>query len=994
MFRTLKLVPAGVVCVLLLLAGADEANGQVRISQIYGAGGNAGAVFNSDYVELFNAGGAPASIAGFSIQYAATAGVNWSKANITAGVIPPGGYVLLRITAAGANGAAIAPDLDVAGTIAMAAGAGKVALLSNQVTITTGTICPAVAGLLDFVPYGPGTNCPNPTTPNLGAALAAFRAVGGCTDTDNSTSDFTAAAPAPRNSASPLNLCSIPSISISDVSQNEGNFGSSTFAFTVSLSSPAPAGGVTFDISTADSTATVADSDYVQNSLVGQTIAQNGTSYTFNVSVTGDLVPEQDQSFFVNISAVTGASLGDTQGRGTIVNEDGAVITKIHDIQSSGASSPMVGQVATIEGIVIGDFETATRLGGFFVQEEDADADGDPATSEGIFVFNNGPDVVAAGNKVQVTGTVAEAFGQTELTAITNVTVVAASGLAVTHSTITFPVASPTFLERYEGMAIRIDQPLTVSEVFNHARFGELLLSQGGRLATPTNVVLPGAAAAAQQAANNLRKILLDDGSNTQNPDPVQNPEGNLSANNTARVGEIVNNTPAGQNPILGVLGFDFSVYRIQPTGALTFFNPTDNPRPAAPSPVGGRVRVAGANVLNFFTTLDTGSPICGPSGNIDCRGANTAAEFNRQRDKIVNGLLAMDPHVLGINELENNNTVSIQNLVDRLNTVSGVPGKFAFIGGGATIGTDAIRGALIYQPAVVNPVGGPAVLTNAVDARTLDNRSRPPLAQTFERVGTKSSLQRFTVVVNHFKSKGSSCSGDTVGGVLDVDASDGQGECNRTRISVALALIDWLATNPTLDPTPAADRKILIIGDLNSYALEDPIQAMTDPSFTKFGLTGFNANAVFKNLISQYVGTGGYSYVFDGQSGYLDHALANPMLETLVTGVTEFHVNADEPRAIDYNTEFKSAGQITSFYDSNFYRFSDHDPVLVGFNPLCGDLDDDGDVDVADQTLIRSKFGSSGLGANRRFDYDRNGTVNSNDYRIWLNCQRQYAAP
>ncbi len=668
-------------------------------------------------------------------------------------------------------------------------------------------------------------------------------------------------------------------------------------------------------------------------------------------------------------------------------------ITRIHDIQSGNASSPLVGQDVAIEGIVVGDFETSAWLGGFFVQEEDGDVDMDPTTSEGIFVFNNGPDVVSPGDQVQVTGTVAEAFGQTELTSVTNV-IVKSTGNTVTPSSITFPVANSTFLERYEGMSIRIDQPMTVSEVFDHARFGEILLSQGGRLLTPTNIVLPGAAAIAQQTANDLRQILLDDGSNTQNPDPVHYPEGNLSANNTARVGEVVNNTPAGQNPILGVLGYDFGTYRIQPTEPLTFFGPSDNPRPVAPAAVGGRVRVAGANVLNFFTTIDTGSAICGPSATIDCRGANTAAEFNRQRDKIVNGLLAMDPHVLGISELENNTLISIQNLVDRMNTVAGVPGKFAFVGDGSTIGTDAIRVALIYQPAVVNPVGGPAILTDAVDARTLDERNRPALAQTFERLGSKANLQRFTVVVNHFKSKGSACSGDVVGGAPDVDTGDGQGECNRTRISIALALVDWLATNPTLDPTPVADRKVIILGDLNSYAMEEPIQAMTNPLFAKPGLTGFNPNAVYRDLISRYVGAQGYSYVFMGQSGYLDHALANPALETLITGVSEFHVNADEPRAIDYNTEFKSPGQVVSFYDSNFYRFSDHDPVLVGFNPLCGDLDDDGDVDVVDQTLIRSKFGLSGLSASRRYDYDRNGTVNSNDYRLWLDCQRQYAAP
>ena len=181
--------------------------GQVRISQIYGAGGNAGATLKSDYVELFNAGQSTASLTGLSIQYAATTGSTWSRANLS-GSIPAGGYFLVRITAAGANGTDITPDLDGSGSISMAAGAGKVALMDTQTTITNGTVCPTTS-VLDFVPYGTGTNCSNPTA-TINATLAAFRANGGCTDTDNSTNDFSTATPAPRNASSAVHVCSSP----------------------------------------------------------------------------------------------------------------------------------------------------------------------------------------------------------------------------------------------------------------------------------------------------------------------------------------------------------------------------------------------------------------------------------------------------------------------------------------------------------------------------------------------------------------------------------------------------------------------------------------------------------------------------------------------------------------------------------------------------------------------------------------------------------------
>ena len=193
------------------------------------------------------------------------------------------------------------------------------------------------------------------------------------------------------------------------------------------------------------------------------------------------------------------------------------------------------------------------------------------------------------------------------------------------------------------------------------------------------------------------------------------------------------------------------------------------------------------------------------------------------------------------------------------------------------------------------------------MDPRFIDTKSRPSLAQTFEVNATQ---RRITVDVNHLKSKGSGC--EDVG---DPDTGDGQGSCNQTRAQAAKALVDWLAT----DPTGSGSTDTLVIGDLNAYTFEDPIKAFT--------------GAGYANLVREHGGLAAYSYVFDGESGYLDHALATPSLASKVTGAADWHINADEPIALDYNTEFKTAGQVGSFYDPGPYRSSDHDPVVVGIS-------------------------------------------------------------
>jgi predicted extracellular nuclease len=357
------------------------------------------------------------------------------------------------------------------------------------------------------------------------------------------------------------------------------------------------------------------------------------------------------------------------------------------------------------------------------------------------------------------------------------------------------------------------------------------------------------------------------------------------------------------------VLEQRFGVYRIQPVDTVSFS--ADNLRPDAPPAVGGRLRVSAMNVLNYFTTFDSipgsgnGPNICGPS-LLECRGANDAFEFGRQRDKIISAIDGLDADVVGLMELENNPSAAIQDLVDGLNAVADAGEQYTFIDTG-TIGTDAIKVGLIYRPAKVAPVGAHAILDSTVDPNFIDTLNRPVLAQTFVENG---SGERFTVAVNHLKSKGSDCNA-----VGDSDTGDGQGNCNVTRTRAATALVSWLAG----DPTASGDSDFLIIGDLNSYAMEDPITAIQAGGFV--------------NLIESFAGADAYSFVFQGQSGYLDHALASPSLAAQATGAGEWHVNADEPIALDYNVEFKSANHVTTLYDAGPYRSSDHDPLVVGLN-------------------------------------------------------------
>ncbi|RYZ78835.1 MAG: DNA degradation protein EddB, partial [Moraxellaceae bacterium] len=267
----------------------------------------------------------------------------------------------------------------------------------------------------------------------------------------------------------------------------------------------------------------------------------------------------------------------------------GDTTTLISAIQGNGEVSPVIGQTVNIEAIVVASFQEANQLGGFFLQESNVRSDLNPATSEGIYVASS--QIVNVGDRVHVSGAVAEKFKLTQITP-TKISVCASNETLPTIVTLSLPVKSLNDFESVEGMRVSVSQTLTVNENYTLGRFGEVLLANG-RLQTPTNSVSPGAAAIALQESNNLNKLILDDLNTKQNPDPVIFPAPGLSAINTLRSGDTVSN-------LSGIISYDFSKYRLLPTTTPNFEH--SNPRPVAPAEViGANLKVASFNVLNFF---------------------------------------------------------------------------------------------------------------------------------------------------------------------------------------------------------------------------------------------------------------------------------------------------------------------------------------------------------------------------------------------------------
>jgi len=584
----------------------------------------------------------------------------------------------------------------------------------------------------------------------------------------------------------------------------------------------------------------------------------------------------------------------------------GNEVTRIHAIQGSGFASPIQGQPVQVEAIVVGEFQSTVNggLGGFFLQEADVHHDDDPLSSEGIFVFDNDFGLsVAPGDVVRVAGTVTEFFGETQIAEVSNVAVCDSGRLTDTSPVLLeLPVEDLIQYEAVEGMWVQTTQELTVTDVFNAVRFGEVQVSNG-RLFQPTQIVEPGAPAQALQAANDLNRIIIDDARNGSNRLPFINggdSENELAATNPIRTGFTV------EPGFEGVMSFAFSRYRLHPLTQPNFM-PESNPRTESPQISGqGNLRIATYNVENLFTTL---GGQCGPN-LLSCRGASSDSELERQLAKIVAAIQSMEADILALIEIENDaDDRTLQRLVDELNLVDAV-GDWRFVATGF-VGTDAIKPAFIYRASRAQPEGPFAVLDQTVDPRFDATRQRPALAQSFRAWNSG----KFTAVAVHLRAK--SCPNQQAGLGLNADQGDGQSCWNLWRSLSTAALADWLET----DPTGSGDPDFLILGDFNAHAQEDPMVILEDAGFVNVGIAANDGDPAL------------YSFTFFGQAGALDHAMASPTLAGHVVDAVYWPINADEIPAFNYSEGTLVGGFVDkpdSFFSADPFRSSDHDPLIV----------------------------------------------------------------
>lgn len=606
-------------------------------------------------------------------------------------------------------------------------------------------------------------------------------------------------------------------------------------------------------------------------------------------------------------------------------------VKTIAEIQGTGIESPLAGATVTTTGKVTAVFPTG-GLNGYYVQTAGSGGDVTPANhaaSDGIFVYS--PATVAsvqAGDYVQLTGTVAEYYGMTQLNIGTSAGLAKLTEAApeVKPTSFTLP-ATETFRESLEGMLLAPQGPLTVTDNYSLNQYGEIGLAGGtAPLVQPTAVAPYGTAEHAAVVQDNAaRGIKLDDGASTnflKDAATKALPLPYLTTTDPVRVGSTATFTTNV------VLGYANNAWKFQPLTHLTpanaatvqpaTFAPT---RTDAPAAVGGDLKLASFNVLNYFPT--TGDQLTGCTfyedregnpitvrGGCDARGAANAENFQRQQDKIVAAITKAGADVVTLMEIENsaqfgkNRDDALSKLVDALNVAT--PGIWDYVRSPANApplaDEDMIRTAFIYKKAVAEPVGESVIHNDTVAFAS----ARKPLAQVFKPVGGGAGTE-FIAIANHFKSKGSAATPD--------DTDQGQGASNLARTAQAKSLLEFATS---LQSDKGTD-KVFLIGDFNAYAKEDPLNVLTAAGYVNQDDKARNAD-----------GSAKHSYLFGGLVGSLDHILASPAANGVVTGADIWNINSVESVALEYS---RYNSNITNYYAPDQFRASDHDPVVVGLD-------------------------------------------------------------
>lgn len=690
-----------------------------------------------------------------------------------------------------------------------------------------------------------------------------------------------------------------PTLSINDVAGAEGNSGTTTFTFTVSLSAPAPAGGVTFDIATQDNTATVADNDYVAQSLTGQTIPAGSQTYNFSVTVNGDTKPEPTETFFVNVTNVSGAIVADGQGVGTISNDEFEPIP-IHQIQGSGSASPFAGQSVTTTGIVTG-IKTGSS-GGFYIQMPDASADADPNTSEGIFVFTGSsvPSGAVIGNNVSVTGTISEFRPSADPNAppltefsLPTVDVLSTGNMLPSPVTITAADTSPNSLEnleKYEGMRVRADSLTVIAPTQGSIDEPNATAASNGVF----YAVVTGVARPFREPGISVLDP-LPTGAPSNIPRFDENPE-RIRVDSDAQPGTTALNVPAGTviTNIVGTLDYAFRTYTILPEAAtppVVSTLPTASP---VPLPTAYELTIASFNMQRFFNTVSngTGGPMLTPTAYNN--------RLNKASLAIRNVMRA--PDVIGVEEAEN--LATLQDIANRINndvvaTGDASPNYQAYLVEGNDIGgIDVgflVKAARINVVSVsqegkdtplMNPDTGSPYLDSQGNPQKLNDRPPLVLLATIAKPG--GGTLPFTVIVNHLRS------------LNDVELNDETGKrVRQKRKQQAEFLANLIQARQASDPA----EKIISVGDYNAFQVNDgyvdvigTIKGTPAPPDQVVLASGDLVNPDLTDLVDTLPESQRYSYTFDGNAQVLDHILVNNRALAILNRFAYARNNADFP--------------------------------------------------------------------------------------------------
>lgn len=719
----------------------------------------------------------------------------------------------------------------------------------------------------------------------------------------------------------------LPVLAINDVSLAESNSGTTTMTFTVGLSAPAGLGGVTFDIATADGTATTANSDYASNLQTGQTIAAGNNSYSFSVLVTGDVTVEPNETFFVNITNITGAVAGDAQGQGTIQNDD-VVITPIHDIQGSGLASPLNGSSVVTEGIV-----TAQKFNnGFFLQTSDADADADPNTSEGIFVFTSTapPASATVGNRVRVSATVTEFTPSTNLNQLSITELVSVSSIQVltTGNALPAPVSltsadfsaasTPGTAEKYEGMRVAVANAIAVSGSDGNITESSATSSSTGVF----HVVLTDVARPFREPGIGILDNFPIPGGKT--PPRFDTNQERLMVRSRGQIGATALAIDADTfvSNMVGVLDYFSGAWAILPDASTPPSILGGKTPTAVNDPSYDDVTIGAFNLLRFFDEVNNsnGAPTL------------TAAALDKRLTKTSLAICdyLKSPDILGVVEVENLRVLGL--LADRINgTCASAPAYVPYLVQGNDVGGINV-GFLVSNRSIgaVNRVevlevvqyGKDTLLTNPDSSTSLLN-DRPPLLLRAIVHQDNGATYPVTVIVNHLRS---------LNGIDDTSAGSSgwatESERVRTkRAQQALFLANLVETRQQADP----NEQIVLLGDFNAFEFSDGyadvLGIVRGNEADEPNVLTYFASPITAPLYdgSSFIADPNerYSYVFDGNAQTLDHVLVNEaiVMETADVVVDHARINAD------FGVHnFGVAG--------NGIRVSDHDPVVLYVTP------------------------------------------------------------